>query len=329
MTELKIFVLQHGVYYLLYLVLVLVNLYLIKKLIEVPLRVKMSHWKNGERLRRSRSKFQDKKSFESLSPFLKHIHLLVDTVSNDKGEKAYGVLSFFFISGFLFVLTFVFLFMNMNDIILTILISLFAASIPYLVLQVKLKGIRNSVGNELLTVIQQLTQNYNACNYDMYRALIATSNQIDEKALRHVFYRIISDIQVSRGEEDIRRCIQRFIFTAGNSWAKRLGNIILKGYLYDERVMNALINLSSQMENTEKMLEEEKSEALDSVVNGFFVPIIFVSSIGLGYYVSGPQDWVQLQFGESVSTLTFSLSLTFTVLSVFIALLLRNPKNDI
>jgi hypothetical protein len=185
------------------------------------------------------------------------------------------------------------------------------------------------VGTDFLGIIQMLAQNYNSAQFDMYHALVETSKDVKNKALRHVLIRLISDLQVSRNEQEIRLSIELFIFTAGSSWAKRLGNIILKAYLYDEKVINTLLTLIRQIEETEEMLEEEKSHALDSVWNGYLTLPLFIASLFLGYYVSGAQDWFHLQFGNLWTRMLFVVCIVLVIFSVITSMILKKPKNDI
>ncbi|MFP3471585.1 hypothetical protein R0J90_16205, partial [Micrococcus sp. SIMBA_144] len=90
-----------------------------------------------------------------------------------------------------------------------------------------------------------------------------------------------SDLQVARNESEIRLSVQVFVHTAGSSWAKRLGNIIIKSYLYNENVLKTLLILTKQIEDTEEMLEQEQSTALDTVYNGYFTLIILLASLVL------------------------------------------------
>lgn len=327
MIFLSAWLIDKGINYIFYFLLIAVNFYIVKQLIESPLKLKLARYKY-DRLRKMQMNEQMDKTLDHLSPFIRHFYLLIESTSKEKGD--YKLASFFISSGMLFLTTAVVIFFNVKqDFVLSIMLGFLAGTIPYGYLHVRLKSIRNTVGNELLSVVQALTQNYNANNYDIYRGLADTANSIKDQNLKNVFYRLISDMQVSRTEGEMRRGITFFIYTCGNSWSKRLGNIILKAYLFDEKVLNSLINLSKQMENTEAMLQEEKSAAHDSITTGFIAPFIFLASLALGYYVSGPQDWFTLQFLQPYSILTFVLALAFNIVAIFIALLLRNPKNDI
>ncbi|MCM3443575.1 MULTISPECIES: hypothetical protein [Metabacillus] len=316
-----------GFFYIMYIIVILSGLYATKVIIEAPLKEKINQIQYKNRLRKVRASLTNTKSVEFKHPFMKHIYLVIKTTSKDKSEG--DVLAFFVITIGLFLFTFCFLVFNFHDIFLGLIMGVLVGAIPYMVLQVKLRKLRFLMGEEFLMIVQTLTQQYNAHGYDMYYALVETQKTVQNATLRKVFVRLISDLQVSRNEQELRLSISVFVYTAGGSSAKRLGNIMLKAYLHNENVLNTLLVLTKQMEETETMLEQEKSQTLDSVYNGYITAPIFVASLFLGYFVSGAQDWVQLQFHNFWPLLLITISLIGVVFSIFIAMILKRPKNDI
>jgi len=87
--------------------------------------------------------------------------------------------------------------------------------------------------------------------------------------------------------------------------------------------------LTKQMEETEEMLEEEKSQSMDSVYNGYLTLPVFLASLVLGYYSSGAQDWFKLQFGSDWNILLFFICLLGVLFSLIISSFLKRPKNDL
>ncbi|MDC3424304.1 hypothetical protein NC797_07250 [Aquibacillus sp. 3ASR75-11] len=326
MDELMHWIWGNGVFYILYLLLIIVALNTTKHIIKAPLKEKLNQWQYKYRLRKIRTE-NNKSHVEFSSPFMKHIYLLAKTTSKENSEQ--DVISFVVITVLLFSFSFLMIFLKFNDAFFGLVIGLLIGSIPYMLLQIRLRKLRFLMGGEFLAIVQSLTQNYNAHHYDMYHALVATQKGIKDKTLRKIVLKLISDLQVSRNEEELRLSVKLFVYTAGSSWAKRLGNIIIKSYLHNENVLKTLLTLTSQIEGTEEMLEQEKSNTLDSVFNGFLTIPIFIMSIGLGYFVSGPQDWVQLQFGNQWTLSLFVICLVGVIFSVFIAMMLKRPKNDI
>jgi hypothetical protein len=260
-------------------------------------------------------------------PLLQHLNILIRTTRGSNTEKQ--VEMFILFSGLLGIFSAVFVILIFRDIFIASIFGFLLASIPYLFLRLRLNKIRHLMSNEFLFIVQRLTQNYNAMHYDMYYALSETQNEVKSAQLRKILIKLISDLQVSRNENELRETIQVFAYTAGTNWSKRLGSIILKAYLYNEKVLNALIVLTKQMEELEEMLQEEKSQTLDTVVNGYITLPLFIGSLALGYYSSGAQDWGKLQFGTESTLLLFSLSVLGIVFSIIISIFLKHPKNDL
>jgi hypothetical protein len=261
------------------------------------------------------------------SPFLKHLNLLIKTTREDRNE--YDIQVFIIMSIMLGAFSGIFVLFTFGDLLISAIFGILFSLIPYLFLRLRLNKYRFLMSNEFLQIVQKLTQNYNALQYDMYRALSETQKDIQNPTLRKVLVKLVSDLQVSRNETELRESVQVFTYTAGTNWSKRLGSIILKSYLFNENVLNALMVLTKQMEDTEEMLEEEKSETMDSVYNGYLTLPVFLASLILGYYSSGVQDWVELQFGNHWTVLLFSLCILGVTFSLIISIFLKRPKNDL
>ncbi|MCA1064443.1 hypothetical protein QTG56_22780 (plasmid) [Rossellomorea sp. AcN35-11] len=316
-----------GIYYILYLVVVLVGIHTAKNIIESPLKLKVTEWQHRYRLRKIRSEKVISKTDRTRGPFTQHIYLLVKSTNKKKSDA--DTFAFYFVSTSLGSFFGVVSFLNFKDLVFSAIIGGLMAIVPYVSLQVRLRKLRHLMGAEFLPMLQGLAQNYNANSFDIYHSLVDTQKTVRSKELRKILLRLISDLQVSRNEQEIRDTINIFVYTSGTSWAKRLGSIIMKAYLDDENVLSALLVLEKQIEDTEQMLEEEKSHSLDHVWNGFLTVPIFIGSLALGYFSSGTQSWFDLQFGNQGTLVLFVVSVLGVVFSVLISMLIFRPKNDI
>jgi hypothetical protein len=326
MDRLLQWVWQFGVDYFLYLILLLTALWTTKTIMFSSLKEMYFSWNYRNRFRKLKTRAV-MPSQPYRYPLLQHLNILIRTTRGSNTEKQ--VEMFILFSGLLGIFSAVFVILIFRDIFIASIFGFLLASIPYLFLRLRLNKIRHLMSNEFLFIVQRLTQNYNAMHYDMYYALSETQNEVKSAQLRKILIKLISDLQVSRNENELRETIQVFAYTAGTNWSKRLGSIILKAYLYNEKVLNALIVLTKQMEELEEMLQEEKSQTLDTVVNGYITLPLFIGSLALGYYSSGAQDWGKLQFGTESTLLLFSLSVLGIVFSIIISIFLKHPKNDL
>lgn len=318
---------QLGIDYILYFILLILAIWVSKNIMFTDLKSKYAEWNYRFRIRKYHSKVELSNAVSYPNSFLKHLNLLIKTTRDERHEQ--DVTAFIILSALLGVLSFIFIFFVFRDIFVSAIFGLLLLMVPYLFMRLRLNNIRYLMSQEFLHIVQRLTQSYNAMHYDMYHALVETQKEVKSPALRKVLVKLVSDLQVSRSETELRDSIQVFVYTAGTTWSKRLGSIILKSYLYNEKVLNALIVLTKQMEETEEMLEEEKSSTLDTVFNGFLTIPVFAGSLILGYYTSGAQDWVNLQFGNKWTLLFFSLCILGVIFSTIIAIFLKHPRNDL
>lgn len=319
---------DNGARYLLYGLLVILGLWTSKNIMMSALKTKFQEWNYRYRLRRIRNRTDFSTAPTYNHPILRHINLLLRTTRDERNEN--DVLVFVVFSVLLGVTSALFLFFFvMQDIVVTVLLSSVIMFIPYLFLRLRLNRLRYLLSLEFLGIVQKVAQNYNAFHYDMYHALTETQKEIKTRELRKVIIKLITDLQVARNEKELRESIQVFTYTAGTNWAKRFGSIILKAYLHKENVLNAMLTLIEQMEDTEEMLEEEKSSTMEHVFNGYATLPIFIASLFLGYFVSGAQDWFKLQFGHQATLLMFILCLVGVIFSIIISIFLKSPKNDL
>ncbi|MFT9495738.1 MULTISPECIES: hypothetical protein [Bacillota] len=327
MDSLTHWIWQVGVSYFLYGLLLIIALWTSKNIMFASLKTKYTEWNYKYRIRRVRNKVDFSNTSQYKNPLMKHLNLLIRTTREERDDNAVPI--FIVLSGLLGIFAAIFMLFIFGDILVAALFGALLSLIPYLFLRMRLNKIRYLMSLEFLHIVQRLTQNYNAFHYDMYHALSETQKEIKSPELRKVIVKLVSDLQVSRNETELRESIHVFTYTSGTNWSKRLGSIILKSYLYNEKVLNALMVLTKQMEETEEMLEEEKSQTMDSVYNGYLTLPIFIGSLILGYYSSGAQDWVKLQFGNQWTVLLFMFSLLGVVFSLIISIFLKRPKNDL
>lgn len=327
MTEIIRWFWDDGIFYGLYSGVILSIIYILKQFLEAPIRERVSQWNYRYRLRKIRYGTSSIRVYQH--PLLKHLQLTLRTTNRQGKAGENELLPFLIVTILLFLSTFVMVLLPLKDVVLALVLALLVAVIPYMFLHLRLVKLRYLLGEEFLNIVHKLQQNYNSNHFDMYHALVETQKSIEQRALRKVMLQLISDLQISKNEEELRMSIQTFVFTAGSSWSKRLGNIILKGYMNNENVLNTLMTLSRQMEDTEEMLEEEKSNTMDAVVNGMLTFPVFIASLLLGYYVSGPQDWFTLQFGNEWTVTLLIICIIGVVFSLFISKILKRPKNDL
>jgi Flp pilus assembly protein TadB len=301
------------------------------QIIKIPVKESINHHRFRAKLKTQKVQYK-KVNLAEKAKLYRHIYFLLESVSSsDKksDSQSINVFNFIIFCCSLGLITMVLLVVKFQDAFLGLIIGSVVSLVPYMYLNVRLKNMRNTVGDQITNIVEILIHSYSAYSNDMYQAIKHTQVNIQEPELRKILVRLISDLQISRNESELRESVDLFIYTCGNSWAMRLGNIILKSYLHQENVLNALLQLQNQMINNQKMLEEEKSESYDAFAEAMLAIILFPAALIGAYYVTRPLSWVSLQFEQKWTFLTFILTTIMTIIAILVGFLIRKPKNDL
>ncbi|MDX1805856.1 MAG: hypothetical protein R3267_02365 [Paenisporosarcina sp.] len=311
--------------YLLYGSLIIVTALILHWLMGADIKIRVAHYRY--RMRIKRQQLQKSESSMPKSPWFRHLYQLfaIRTATAD----AMTVYGFLVVEAFLFVSVFLLVAIRLEDAVLALLFGTITMVIPYLYLTVTARTIRNEVGSKVHEIVQTLIHSYSATRGDMYAALTMTHHSLKEKELKKVLARLISDLQTAHDEETLREVVEFFIFTTGSSWGMRLGNIILKSYVYQENVTTALLTLQQQMITHQKMLEEEKADASDVSLQAGLAIFLFPISLLGANYITNPQNWWVLQFREPVAFGSFVITLLLVLISGLIGYIVRKPRHDL
>jgi hypothetical protein len=317
--------------YFLYLFLVIVVGWTVYQIIKIPVKERINHHRFRAKLKSQKVQYK-KVNLAGKTKLYRHIYFLLESVSSsDKknDSQSINVFNFIIFCCSLGIITMVLLVVKFQDAFLGLIIGSIVTLVPYMFLNVRLKNMRNTVGDQITNIVEILIHSYSAYSNDMYQALKHTQANIQEPELRRILVRLISDLQISRNESELRESVDLFIYTCGNSWAMRLGNIILKSYVHQENVLSALLQLQNQMINHQKMLEEEKSDSYDAFAEALLTIILYPAALVGAYFVTRPLSWVSLQFEQKWTLLTFIFTTIMTIIAILVGFLIRKPKNDL
>ncbi len=325
MADTSWFFLLDLVNYLLYLLLLSITGWVIYVLLASDLQFRYTHYRYRLRLKR-----QQLKSRESKLPstkWFRHLYQLL-TIGSSKSDRVsvYAFLGFEVFIGFG---VFVLILTRIGDVVLALACCTLAVAIPYLFISVRARSIRNEIGGSMQEFVQTLIHSYSASRADMYTALTMTHKQLKQKDAKRVLARLVSDLQTAHDDKTLRDVVDLFIYSTGNSWGMRLGNIVLKSYIYQENVTTALLTLQQQMVTHQKMMEEEKAEAVDVSLQAILAVFLFPVSLWGAYKAVSPQNWWQLQFDDEFTFLSFVITFLFVAISAIIGFVVRKPKNDL
>lgn len=310
---------------ILYLVLITITAYVIYWLVSADLKIRMVHYRY--RLRIKRKQLDERKNEKERPKLVSHVYRML-YIRNSEADVTSAYM-FIGIEVFLAVSVFIVSGIKFQDWFLPLFPAVISAAIPYLYLYVRVRTIQNKIGDSFIKIVETLVHSYSASQWDIYSALTMTHKQLEDKESQRMIGRLLSDLQTAHDESSLKEVIDMFIFTTGNSWGMRLGNIILKAYVYQENVNSALMTLQRQMIVHRKMLEEEKVGAADVSAQAILAVILFpVSLIGCHYIVQ-PQNWFVLQFSETTAFTSFVFTTLFVLIAALIGYIVKKPSSDL
>jgi Flp pilus assembly protein TadB len=320
------FLVKDGIHYFLYFILFLAVYQLIIAINEKEINGRKVRRKVKGRLRKQviEQKAEElKKDNQSLGK----LELLLRATAKSETSNP-SVFAFLLFSWTVGVGTFLLLIFRIGDVFISCGVALFASLIPYLYLKVKLRKRKSAISNNITGIIEELIHQYSANGHDMYKAVKNVSKQTKHLHYRRLFLQIASAMHL-RQEKAVRDSIDVLVFTIGGTWAKRLGNIILTGYIRSDSVMKAMVHLSNDAQNTEGMLNQEKAASFGTFIAAISTVPFFIGTLIINNYLTRSFDYWDVQFGNPVLVFLLVVTCVMICVSLLVALYIRHPKNDI
>src|SRR5690625_185939 len=332
-------VVEEGFYWFVYIVSFAVSVYLLITLLSEPFdmyirdfRYRVQRVKEKQNNDLFDDEMDDKDTINdgAMKEIAKKLH------ATRKVDKNTGLLkppkslqNFFIESGAYGSVGLIITFIASTQVVLSFAIGCLFVMIPYMVLVVKVNNISKKVGDDFLKFVQVFTQQYNANSKDIMAALRATLRNMDSPEMRVMITRLISEINQTREERGVRRAVNELVYVTGSSWAKRLGSIIVRGYIDQYDVGEQLGFLEKQVMETEEMIEKESAVVKDVAAEAFIMPFLLIGSLALGWYTTKIHGFWELQFGNTIPLMLMLFSCIGTFFGVMIGILVTNTKNDI
>jgi len=315
-----------GIDYLLYGILLLSVYHLIMAINEKEITGRRVRKKVKSRLRKQ---VLEKKAEEikNDSQKLSKLELMLRSTSKDptKNPSVFGFILFCFLLG---TSTFLLIFSRLGDLIISSGVGIFVFYIPYLYLSVKFNRQKSAFSNNITHVIELLIHQYSSSGHDMYKAIKGVAKEVKDVRYRRLFMQIASAMHL-RHEAAIVEAVEVLSFSIGGTWAKRLRNIILTGYIRSDSVMKALIHLSNDAQNSEKMLKQEKAASFNTVVTAYMTIPFMVGTIMLNRYLTRAFEFSDIQFNNPVALFLLVITIAMIAFSIITAIYIRNPRNDL
>lgn len=192
---------------------------------------------------------------------------------------------------------------------------------PITILYIRLLNIRHSTQAEISHTIIQLLQAYTKQHHNILFALKDIYPSLN-KQTKFIVGMLI--VRLESGISSRKESMQIFAYQIGGEWGRNLSITILKGLEDGTNIAGILEDLSKDITEIDKKIEEVESEGIELIRLGY-LPVIVLPLIivGMHYMVSqmgGNAFEYIFQTATGLKTFTFSIILTlisFTTSKVF------------
>lgn len=264
---------------------------------------------------------------ETDHPIWRHFSQVME--SSFKKTHVLSVPNFLMLSSVIGVTSFLFLLLSIHDVLFSLSIALFFASIPYIFVRMKLNKIRVETSLELLNLISFLLQQYQAERKDVYFALLRVKEGMRQGPMELILSKLLNGMQMNRNKQKLQKKIDVFVFSIGGNFAKRLGKLIIKSFLEKTDIQPALAQMEKDTRRAKELMEHQKSQGWDTVMLGFLPLVTFPASIVLAKHASGPMDYWHYQLQTSAGVGLFVACIVFSLVGLIISIIMKRPKADL
>lgn len=254
-------------------------------------------------------------------------HLEVVLAATRKTYHANLVSNFLFLSITLFVISFVFLYILLDDIILSGLLGVFLGILPYVFIRIKLLSIQSKTSLSFARNFHVILSNYQSTN-DIYFAIIDSIKQISEPNLKITLIKLANAMQLQKNLNDFAKAEKIFIYSINSQFAKRFGKLLIKAHIYRSDVYSPMLLLDEDISKRMIDMEEEKTRRLQNVMQGYFPLFAIPFSLFISYRISGVLDY-WYYFTRKLPLTLFIIVLILSIISIMLATILKKPRTDI
>ncbi|GLO68275.1 MULTISPECIES: hypothetical protein [Oceanobacillus] len=275
------------------------------------------------RLNRVQIELEDDDTEES---FLnQHIKILLMSINRKKkGEP----INFYILSLFIFGVTFMLVYLALNDFIISLLFGVGFMCIPYITLRMRLANKRMKTSLAFMNSFHIIIQAYNSSSKNAYHMIQSVTDTLDDKELKNTFIQLLASMQQDRYEHEFREAVLIFSYTINSSFAIRFGNLLTRAYLASSDITSSLNDLNRDITSRKNDLENEKSLNVETKILGYLPILTLPIFLFAAWRLSSMYDFWSL-FNNNLNIIIFLLALVFTGFSFFAVLVFSKPRSDV
>jgi hypothetical protein len=215
----------------------------------------------------------------------------------------------------------------------SVIAVVFFAAVPYALLRSKLAASQITGSYEGQTILLEILNEYKINHYNMRHAIERSLRHLDTAPIgKEHLYRLSMQLRTAKGDEDIKKALDDFMYAVGTEWAKMLASNIYCAVADDTIVTAGLEDLLLECEYTKKTLESQKrlnGEA--GTMIKVLAPLVYIALIGsLPYYfaISWPEV-IMLQFFTPTGFVLMIGIVGLCIASIIVINLINRPRFDV
>ncbi len=208
----------------------------------------------------------------------------------------------------------------------------FAASLPCLLLRLRLADLRRRSSFEGEALLSELLRQYRGCGCNVFEAL--ERSVAEGTGIRHsrkLLYSLLLELRASGSPERVRAATERFAYRIDTNWSRMLAHSIRLAAEKGSNISLSLEDVLIQLREARALAEERKRLNSESVrMVCVLLPLLYASTVFLAvrYLDVPPGRLLANQFGTPEGLLFFLLILALFLLNLALLALVNGQKFD-
>lgn len=200
--------------------------------------------------------------------------------------------------------------------------------LPYAIKRMRIFLMRHENSYAMIDALEQLIIHYRRPGRegDLYRALFTVTDTL-QGPIKRTFHSMVTMLQVE-GRTSIRRATELFEYQIQNGWAKQLSILFIKAFEDKRDIERALKKVHSDMTESRRHLEQEKSEYSESIIMGFLPTVLLpIAIFGINRMFEGAV--INLLFSEPKVFQALLLCVFSSLVGLGTSFVLSKPRIEV
>lgn len=199
--------------------------------------------------------------------------------------------------------------------------------IPIIVIYLRWKQVQHELAQEIYRFIPLFASHYRLNNQDLIRTLYYAVESIEQVQLQQMIMKLVHLLQLNLPVQKFTQLIQEYVFSLKHAYTLRFFVLVQKAHYNQANIADALAQLAEDIQDRKKDFEAEISQTQDTRLMGLLPLVTFPLSIVFSYHLSSLIDYSYL-FMQPYNLLVFCIALLFSLLSIVLSFMLKQPKTD-